>query len=290
MQSSILYIHHSCFAWEGPEALVVYDYWRDNYDGRLEKLLQSTEKQIYFVTSHFHEDHYNSAIFEIRRETEKPPILLISHDTFKRRRVPKEMEMTVLRPGDRYEDDLIELYAFRSTDVGVCTVITMKSADPEEEGHTAFHAGDNNNWYFPQGDDRIHILTHEMEGLFLSTLRDIQLKFPHITHAMFPLDSRLGCESLRGPSQWLARIDTEHFYPMHTWGRHAKALEEIDQLVYLFPHTQFHYEADEHGEETYGDFLQRVRNELDNPPTERVIIEEPESLSPDGDPMPEDNE
>ena len=284
MQSSILYIHHSCFAWEGPEALVVYDYWRDNYDGRLEKLLQTTEKQIYFVTSHFHEDHYNSAIFEIRRETEKPPILLISHDTFKRRRVPKEMAMTVLRPGDRYEEAHFTLHAYHSTDVGISSVTHLT------DGTTLYHAGDNNNWYFPQGDDRIHILTHEMEGLFLSTLRDIQLKFPHITHAMFPLDSRLGCESLRGPSQWLARIDTEHFYPMHTWGRHAKALEEIDQLVYLFPHTQFHYEADEHGEETYGDFLQRVRNELDNPPTERVIIEEPESLPPDGDPMPEDNE
>lgn len=252
------YIHHSCFAWEGPQTIVVYDYWKDNSRNQLHQLLSQTEKQVYFVVSHFHEDHYNSDILSWNRESENPPRLLISNDVVKRRRVPNELPVQVLRPGDHYEDEYLRMDVYRSTDVGVSTYIELV-----ENGESCFHAGDLNNWYFPDGDERLHILVHEMEGLYMSTLRDIQLDHPHVTHCMFPLDPRLGKEMLRGPSQWLARIETDHFYPMHTWAKHDIAQAQIEQLAYLFPHSQFHYEADADTMEIYGDFYEIVREQLE---------------------------
>ena len=194
------YIHHSCFLWEGPLTIVVYDFWCDRPDGALFHRLERSDKQVYFVVSHFHEDHYNPAILELGRDWAKPPRLLISHDVVKRRRVDKELPTAILRPNEHFEDELLAMDIYRSTDVGVSTVITLKDEEADGVGESCFHAGDLNNWYFPEGDERIHVLVHEMEGLYLSTLRDIQLDHPHIHHAMLPLDPRLGGEILRGPS------------------------------------------------------------------------------------------
>ena len=252
------YIHHSCFAWEGPRTIVVYDFWRDNSWQKLRLSLGRSHKQIYFVASHFHEDHFNRSILSFGRALASPPRLLLSHDVVKRRRVPKDMPVVVLRPNEHYEDEYISMDIYRSTDMGVSTYTRLK-----DNGESCFHAGDLNNWYFPEGDSRLRILLHEMEGLYMSTLRDIQLDHPHATHCMFPLDPRLGKESMRGPSQWLARIETDHFYPMHTWARHATALEQTAQLAYLFPHTQFHYHADPHAATIYGDFLEVVREQIE---------------------------
>ena len=258
MSTKITYIHHSCFVWEGPRTMVVFDYWCDTEDRRLQRMLGATQKQIYFVVSHFHQDHFNPVIFEWGRATAEPPRLLISHDVSKRRRVPKSVPVTVLRPGDHYEDRLLTLDAYRSTDVGISSVVTLKDVAEGETADSAFHAGDLNNWYFPEGDERLHVLVHEMEGLFLSTVRDIQLDHPHVTHAMFPLDPRLDKEWLRGPAQWLTRIETDHFYPMHTWGYHDKVRQGVEELAYLFPHTQFHYNADPQADKLYGTYRQIV--------------------------------
>lgn len=255
----VTYIHHSCFVWEGKNTMIVYDYWRDTPHGKLHNILSSTGKQIYFVNSHFHEDHFSRDVLTWDRNKRTPPRLLLSHDIVKRRRVDKELPSAIMRPGDHYEDEYILLDVYRSTDVGVSTLITLK----DDSHESCFHAGDLNNWYFPEGDERLHILVHEMEGLYLSTLRDIQLDHPHVTHAMLPLDPRLGLEQLRGPSQWLARIETSHFYPMHTWGRHEQAQEQIEQLAYLFPRTQFHYEADPESMRIYGDFFEVVREQIE---------------------------
>lgn len=249
------YIHHSCFLWEGPRTIVVYDFWRDTAWGKLRNMLAQSHKQVYFVNSHFHEDHFNRSLLQWGRSLGAPPRLMLSHDIVKRRRIPKDLPIIVLRPDGRYEDEYIRMQVYRSTDVGISTYIELK-----DNGESCFHAGDLNNWYFPEGDERLHVQLHEMEGLYMSILRDLQLDHPHITHVMFPLDPRLEREMLRGPSQLLARIEVDHFYPMHTWGRDLK--ESVDELIYLFPHTTFHYRYDPHGEALYGAFLEVVRDQL----------------------------
>lgn len=203
------YIYHSCFVWEGEEFLLVYDYWKDP-EGRLRALLEAAgEKEVYFVVSHFHEDHYNPDLPGWCAEHERWH-LLPSYDTVKRRRIDPALPLAVLRFGMQVETPWFRLKAYRSTDVGVCTVAELT------DGTTLFHAGDCNNWYFAdRGNDRLKVSREQMEKLYLSILRDIRQDYPRLDHAMFPVDPRLGQEMLRGVWQLTSRMEVKAFHPMH---------------------------------------------------------------------------
>ena len=207
----ITYIYHSCFVLRGPDFLVVYDYWKDP-EGLLHSMLEESRRErwaVYFVVSHFHEDHFNPEVVELCRNCEEWH-LLPSYDTVKRRRLDPSEALAILRFGEQVETPHFTLHAYRSTDVGVCTVVVLK------DGTKVFHAGDCNNWYFPQADnDHVKVSPDQMEKLFLSILRDIRAEHPRLHHAMFPIDPRLGQEMLRGALQLMKAIDVGHLYPMH---------------------------------------------------------------------------
>lgn len=208
----LVYIHHSCYALVDECFMLVFDYWQDP-DGKLQHLLsQAGEKAVYFVTSHFHQDHYNADIVEWCQQHAGWQ-LLPSYDTIRRRRIPKELPLAELRPGVKVETPHFTLHAYHSTDVGVCTVTVLK------DGTTLYHAGDNNNWYFPTEDlpssALVRITPDEMEKLYLSTLREIRQDFAVLDHAMIPVDDRLGQEMLRGPLQLLRAFEVKHVHPMH---------------------------------------------------------------------------
>ena len=206
------YIYHSCFALEETDFLIVYDYWKDR-NGLLEALLERyRDKDVYFIISHFHEDHYNPDIPTWCQQNAKWHILP-SYDTVRRRRIDKELPLAVLRFGERVETPHFILTSYHSTDVGVSTVTEL------HDGTTLFHAGDCNNWRFPEptdeGADRVKVTQDQMEKLFLSIVRDIKKDYPKLTHAMFPVDPRLGQEMMRGALQLLKSIEVKHFHPMH---------------------------------------------------------------------------
>lgn len=212
------YIYHSCFVYSETDLLIVYDYWRDP-EGLLPKFLEEAEREekaVYFIISHFHEDHFNPDIVRWCEERKGEQwYLLPSYDTVRRRRIDKALPLSVLRFGETVQTPHFTLQAYRSTDVGVSTVVTLR------DGTTLFHAGDCNNWYFPLPTDEQGMSSHvkvtpeQMEKLFLSILRDIKADHPSIDHAMFPVDPRLGQEMLRGPLQFLKTIKAHHFHPMH---------------------------------------------------------------------------
>ena len=231
---TLTYIYHSCFVAETDSAAIIFDYWRDNAQQQVQRLVQTTEKQVYFVVSHFHEDHFNPDILTLGADRANAPRVLISNDTRKRRRIPAEVPTAVLHADDVYSDEHLTLKAFRSTDVGVSTLVELPG------GETLFHAGDLNNWYFPEGEERLKVTLDEMEGLFLSIVRQIAHTRQKVQHVMFPVDPRLGASMLRGPFQWLNNIETEHFYPMHFWGQVQQISQPLAQLQENFPHTQFH--------------------------------------------------
>lgn len=226
----ITYIHHSCYVAEGEKALVVFDYWEDP-EGTLHEMLSRTDKRVYFVVSHFHEDHYNAAILDWQLHHE-PARIIISYDTKKRRRVEAERCAAVMHFGDVYEDDGLRLTALRSTDVGVSYMLEM-------EGEKAFHAGDLNNWYFEGGEEHLKVSAREMEGLYLSIVKEVAERFVEVDHLMFPIDPRLKQHTLRGVAQWLRRIPTRALYPMHTWGNPIGLL--LDELQATFPNLQIHW-------------------------------------------------
>lgn len=187
------------------------------------------DRQLYFIVSHFHEDHFNPEIQDYDDAR-----LLLSYDTSKRRHIKPPKATAVLRPGDVYEDEHLKLNALRSTDVGIATLVTLP------DGTTVYHAGDNNNWYFPENEEEhIRCTLDEIEGMFLSNLKEVRNITKEVDFAMFPVDPRLGGEMLRGVCQWLQQIHTGRFYPMHCWGRWNEVVEGVTQLKELFPETDF---------------------------------------------------
>lgn len=227
---SVQYIYHSCFVVETDNVLIVYDYWKDNDEQLLHKMLASLgSKQLYFIVSHFHEDHYNPEILEYPNAR-----LLVSYDTSKRRRIKPPKATAVLRPTDVFEDEYLRLNALRSTDVGIASLVTLP------DGTTIYHAGDNNNWYFPENEDEhIRCSLDEMEGMFLSNLKEVRNITKYVNHVMFPVDPRLGTEMLRGACQWLQQIKTAYFYPMHCWDQTDIVKAGLKQLKELFPEVLF---------------------------------------------------
>lgn len=226
----LFYIYHSCFVAKSDNALIVFDYSKDSPDNKLHKLISTRgSRRLYFVVSHFHEDHYNSEILYYAGSR-----LIVSYDTQKRRHIQKNLPVAIMRPGDHYEDENLKLDAIRSTDVGISSLVTLP------DGTTLYHAGDNNNWYFIENqDDHIRCTLDEMEGMFLSNLREVRAITKNVDYVMFPIDPRLGSEMLRGACQWLQQIQTRHFYPMHCWERWDEVREGVEQLKELFPEVEF---------------------------------------------------
>ena len=227
---TVTFITHSCFVVEDEDVMIVFDYWKDTPEQKLHrKLKQLYGRQLYVVCSHFHEDHYNPEILEWDNAK-----LLVSYDTQKRRRIPKERLAMVLRPGDIYQDEYIKLQAFRSTDAGISSLVTM------DEDVKIYHAGDNNNWYFTTTpEEHIRCSLEEMEGIFISIVNEVRNTSDKIDYVMFPIDPRLSDDMLRGAFQWLRYVKTVHFYPMHCWDRWCEVREGIEQIKELFPEVDF---------------------------------------------------
>ena len=234
MEPVLTHIAHSCFLLESPSLMVVFDYWRDCPDNFLKKCLEQAQVPCYVVASHFHDDHFNPEIFSWKNGEGRAPKYLLSYDTVKKRRVPPDVPDAVLRPGIPYETEGFRLLPFRSTDVGISTAIELS------DGTVFFHAGDLNNWYFPDDPGHMRVSLREMEGLYLSVIRSVKESFPRIDHLMFPVDPRLGAETLRGAVQLLERIQVRHFYPMHFWGMMDELYSCLDILSSRFPQTHFH--------------------------------------------------
>ena len=62
----LTYVFHSCFVLETEKAILIFDYWLD-LNGVVPPFLKK-DKPVYVFSSHFHEDHFNSAIFEWKKQ------------------------------------------------------------------------------------------------------------------------------------------------------------------------------------------------------------------------------
>lgn len=135
----LYYIFHSCFMLEAEQCVIIFDYWKDSPDGDVKHMLEHTDKRVYFMASHFHEDHFNPEIFSLNVPNGQKRIIL-SRDIVRRHRAKETDADVLLRRGDTYSDDMISVKAFGSTDAGVSFMV-------ETDGKKVFHAGDLNNWH-----------------------------------------------------------------------------------------------------------------------------------------------
>lgn len=207
----LTYIYHSCFAIEGEWFTIILDYFKDAGNIVHDYLLTRPGK-FYVMATHFHPDHFNPEV--LRWKEERPDIIYIfSKDILKHRRAGKE-DALYLKKLDVYEDDTIRVKAYGSTDVGVSFLI-------EAEDKKIFHAGDLNNWHWNEESMPEEIETSEKA--YLGELKIINKDIKSVNLAMFPVDPRLGKDYMRGAEQFVDRIQTALFVPMHFDEEYAKA-------------------------------------------------------------------
>ena len=203
------YIYHSGFAIEAEGVTLIIDYYKDSSETELNKgivhdrLLQRPGK-LYVLASHFHPDHFNREVLTWKEQ--RPDIIYIfSKDILKHHRAQKE-DAIYINKGEEYEDDMLRIQAFGSTDVGISFLIHL-------QGKSIFHAGDLNNWHWSEESTEQEI--RKAEGDFLAEIKYLQAAVPAIDLVMFPVDPRLGSDFARGARQWLQYIPTRYFAPMH---------------------------------------------------------------------------
>jgi L-ascorbate metabolism protein UlaG (beta-lactamase superfamily) len=213
----ITYIYHSGFAVETESSLLVFDYWKD--PARVAAELLRSPKPMYVFASHFHEDHFCREVLEWRRL--KPDTTYIfSKDILRHRRAAREEADVWLGTHGHWADGRISATAAGSTDSGVSWIV-------EADGHTIYHAGDNNNWYarlltstreddiaggieFPPELD-----PQREEKRYLGELKEIGRHTDHFDVAMFPIDARIGNGYTSGARQFLERFAVKLLVPMH---------------------------------------------------------------------------
>lgn len=248
----ITYIWHDCFLLRAPSCNLLFDYWLDPTSADVERpaFLDSLDPQtpFYVFVSHFHKDHFNKAIFKWMSRF--PRIrYIISHDVAKRIRYLLKPNSTyagekidpekviILQKGESYEDALIKVDAFGSTDIGNSYAVTVFGANSGAEvlidkdicrasdkggedlsmktadNLTVFHAGDLNCWAFRDSGTPAEI--RAAENAFRSELKPIAEKYPRLDVAFFPVDSRIGSRYWDGAAEFVRKIHVNHFFPMH---------------------------------------------------------------------------
>ena len=239
---TLTYIFHSGFVLETEKSILIFDYWLD-LNGVVPSFLKK-DKPVYVFSSHFHEDHFNSTIFEWRKQREGITYIL-SKDIYKHRRANKEDADVWLAKGGTWSDETISVWALGSTDSGVSWIVetrdkaaikreqsqaNLDSAEREQarpEVKRIFHAGDLNNWYarfLPEAvpgetiyseefDENIDPIAHEKQ--YLGELKDIRKITDGFDVVMFPIDGRIGNGYTLGGRQFIERFKVGLFVPMH---------------------------------------------------------------------------
>ncbi len=205
---TITYIYHSCYLIEFDEFSILIDYYKDadRPDGTrwVEDYLLNKEEELYVLCTHSHSDHYNPDILSWRNW--KKNIKYIFSEEILESEELKETSVYFLNKEQVFEDHRVKIKAFGSTDAGGSFLINCG-------GKLIFHAGDLNNWHWREEVDAEEALSYENH--FLCELELISEKSDNLYIAMFPVDPRLGKDYMRGPEQFIARIKTDYFMPMH---------------------------------------------------------------------------
>lgn len=203
------YIYHSGFAIEAEGVTIIVDYYKDSSDEPADRQIVRDELlrragKLYVLSTHFHPDHFNPEILSWK--TVRPDIRYIfSSDILKRRRADKESAF-YLRKGEHYADETLRVDAFGSTDVGCSFLIRL-------QGVSLFHAGDLNNWHWSEESTEQEV--RKANSDFLAEVSAIQAAAPEIDVVLFPVDSRMGKEYMKGAKQFIEQIKTAIFVPMH---------------------------------------------------------------------------
>ena len=213
---TITYIYHSCYLLEFDEFSVLIDFYKDTKreDGRkwiAEYLLQK-EEDLYVLCTHSHTDHFNPEILTWKKN--KRNIRYLFSDELLTSGKVEANDALFLRKEESFRDHRIQLKAFGSTDAGCSFLIGC-------DGRLIFHAGDLNNWLWNEEVSKEEALG--FENSYLCELELLSEKTDDLFVAMFPVDPRLGRDYMKGAEQFVSRVHTKYFLPMHFGEAYEKA-------------------------------------------------------------------
>lgn len=210
----VTYLDHSGFAITTPDAILVFDLFRDPAKALHKTLKENPGKPVTFFVSHHHPDHYNSDIFEIAQDRQRTYVM--SNDELPQN-VPSTLRVAGMSPGDIIENipGATRVKAYGSTDVGVSFLVTTT------EGKTIFHAGDLNLWHWRDENTPKEVIKATND--FTKVLHRLAEEAPTMDIAMFPVDPRQGTDFAQGATQFTQAITVKDFFPMHFWGEYKEA-------------------------------------------------------------------
>lgn len=203
----IYYLHHSAVCVVIKGVLLIFDYFIHEDDKGLECGHISNEdikkaKRVYVFVTHKHFDHFNPVIFEWAKINAN--VTYILDDT-----VPKpegDINAVMLKRGKTYEDRIISVSEFGSTDVGGSFYVECR-------GNNFFHAGDFNLWHWK--DEGNTDYTQQMMVLFEKELEYLSLGVRKIDYAFFPVDKRMGTDHDDGADRFIEVMNPVNFIPIH---------------------------------------------------------------------------
>ena len=198
----VTYIGHSGFWLEWPECIWLFDY----YEGSLPPVPEG--KPLFVFVSHFHADHFNPAIFDLRAPAGISYIL--SHDVIRHRK-PKNLPRALytMRPGEQLTlsagPENFQIQTLHSTDFGVAFLIRFHEK-------WIYHAGDLNWWVWKEESRQYN---NNMTANFKKYTRP--LLGLNLYAAFLPLDPRQEEWYDKGMRHILEHTQTSHAFPMHFW-------------------------------------------------------------------------
>lgn len=197
----ITYLHHSGFICELENAILVFDYYMDT-EGKLDRLLKTSNKPLYFFVSHFHADHFNP---EISRYEEKAAGYFLHSDCTLP--VKNTVRLHYLEPGEFTSVNEFQVKMYGSTDAGGSFWITHPNV-------TIFHAGDLNWWHWAGESDADNLMARDEYFKELGKLSGKQVDI-----AFFPVDARQAVAREWGVKAFLETVTVKTLLvPMHAFG------------------------------------------------------------------------
>ena len=201
---NITYIYHSSFLVETDRFYYLFDY----ETGSLPEM--DTQKPIFVLSSHGHDDHYNPEVFSMLAATGMQQVRAVLSDDIEDDEIPEGTDTLSVSPEREYDlGHQLKLTTFRSTDLGVAFLI-------EDQNALIYHAGDLNDWFW-EGEpdsfnDQMTANYRQQIGLLAQKLNGQELDAAFVV-----LDPRQEKAYDRGLCYFLEHVPAKQVFPMHYW-------------------------------------------------------------------------
>lgn len=197
----VTYIYHSSFAVELEKSTLIFDYY-----GKGDLPERPAGKQVYFLNSHSHPDHFSKKIFDLREQFGGAEYVLAREIRLKQEE--KQEWIHSLKPEAEVQIGELRIRTLKSTDLGVAFVV-------ETEGKRIYHAGDLNWWHW-EGEDKAW--NNNMAANYKREINE--LDGCEMDAAFVPLDGRLEGAYYWGMKYFLEHVSVKAVFPMHCWEKY----------------------------------------------------------------------